>query len=60
MSKKSNKAFIDKIKTITIGTKSGSSAPKCPDCGLPMTPVSLLVRVKRMRPGRSDEQSFSA
>jgi hypothetical protein len=64
-------AFIEKIKTINIGSgKSGpAQPPNCSDCGKPMTPVAVipimvsmhqaLTPVRKLRRD-ADEQSFSA
>jgi hypothetical protein len=64
MKKKSGKAFIDKIKTISIST--GAKPPVCPDCGgvpIKLTPIAaVMVSNARRKPGRdeSNDQSFSA
>lgn len=69
---KANEAFIDKIKTINIGSGKSdpSQPPNCTDCGKPMMPVAVIpvgmVKINwadGYRKGRklpSDEQSFSA
>lgn len=73
MSKKSaNKAFIDKIKTLTIGT--GAKDTKCGKCGKPMgqhmkllgmvaIPLSALgepPKPKKAEQPKHEEQSFAA
>jgi len=74
MSKKSaNKAFIDKIKTLTIGT--GAKNEKCGACGKPMSehqmkllgmvaiPLSALgqpPKSEKTKEPKHEEQSFAA
>lgn len=55
------KAFLDKIKSITIGTL-GSSA-SCKHCGKPLSGhklLSVLVRIERRRRPALEERAFSA
>lgn len=72
MSKKSDKAFIKKLKTLTIGT--GAKDEKCGNCGKPMAqhmklvgmvaiPLSALgqpPKAEKAEQPKHEEQSFAA
>jgi len=62
MSKKSDKAFIEKLKTITIGTGASEKLPPCPECGKPIKGIGFVVRVEREPDNNppQEEHSFAA
>lgn len=60
MSKKSDKAFIEKLKSITIGIGAGKQLPPCPECGKPINGFGFIVRVERDRKPPQEEHSFAA
>lgn len=69
---KADKAFIEKLKTINIGSATKIDLQKlvesmppmpCPDCGTPMKCVgAAIVQIDRPKPKqkKAEEQSFSA
>jgi len=61
MSKKSDKAFIKKISSITIGTGAKPSAPKCPGCGGQLKVLAAIGwSVRRVKEKKMEERSFAA
>jgi hypothetical protein len=69
---KANKAFLEKIKTINIGTKAPGEEELCPGCHLPLPPEHIIgltpqgpVMLHRMpnpqeKPEPQHEESFAA
>lgn len=59
MSKKSDKAFIKKISTITVGT---AAKPKCPGCGGALKFIGAIgVEIRRVpKKNQMEERSFPA
>lgn len=55
---KANKAFMEKVQSITIGT--GAKAPKCGICGGKLVGMAIGIRRIKKSPKQNDEQSFAA
>lgn len=61
-----NKAFLEKIKTVNIGTGSKTEKPTCAECGNPIEdhmvvgPFPLSMLRKKPRHNSDEESSFAA